>query len=365
MKIPSTWGSDPAAGSFRLGVGRVAGGLAGWLLLFAAPAVQSASCVAFTREHVDFLSVHLQPGGEGLELLARDDDGGAVYRSDECVMVCPESMRFSLPAGTPLGDEGEPLWILPQNPYEEVPYIGVSTEALPSGSFDGPLTIRLLHVDGPGQVLVWQSTGFGSIEVRMDTRDGFGEQDRIMPQVGAHEHYNWGFTTNGLYRAYFQASGRRAGQTTNIFSEITPFTFHVLPLRPFESWTATRWPCACDTNVVAAGADPDRDEAPNAVEYGSGTDPTTFTPPPWLTVEFEARQGFTHALLSYQRAKDAPDASMHVRAAENIAAPQWRTVAQVVKVLDQGTTERVTLRDEVPVGSAGARFYRLHATIDR
>ncbi len=53
----------------------------------------------------------------------------------------------------------------------------------------------------------------------------------------------------------------------------TPFTFHILPLRPFEAWTATNWPCECATNIIATGADPNADGTAILLEYAFGTDP--------------------------------------------------------------------------------------------
>lgn len=334
-----------------------------FLVLASAPRLP-AQCYTFTQEHVDLLSVQWNVSSQQLRLMASDDDhGGTLYASNQCVVVCPESMRFTLPAGTPLGNEGDPLWILPQNPYAGVPYVGVSAEALAPGTFEDPLVIQLTRLEGPGQFLVWQTTGFGGFEVKMDTRDGIDSRDRITPAVGAHEHYNWGFTTNGVYRAYFQASGRRPGQSTNLVSAETPFTFHVLPLRPFEIWTATNWPCECDLTIVAPGADPDLDTGVNAVEYALGTDPREATANAWPTASLVTTHGQVYGALTYTRAKAATDCRYDVVATSDLFAPEWTLLTIVHQVVDLGPQERVTLRDDRPLPTHAQRFYRLEVRV--
>jgi surface-anchored protein len=319
-----------------------------------------ATCFHFTQEHVDLLSIQWNAASNTLSLVASDDDhGGRLYASNECVVVCPESMKFTLPGGTPLGDEGDVLWILPQNPYAGVPYVGVSAEDVPGGVFNDPLTVRLTRLEGPGHFVVWQTVGFGQFNVKLDTRDSIGANDTLTIPVGGHAHYNWGFTTSGVYRAYFQALGGRMGQSTNTVSPETPFTFHVLPLRPFELWTATNWPCECATNIIAAVADPDGDQAVNALEYGTGTDPKQFTTNPWSEFSFVTANGQTYGALTFNRAKAATDATCEVVATGSLTAPGWQGLTNLHGVVDQGATERLTMRDNAPIGSATNRFYQL------
>ncbi len=323
-----------------------------------------AQCHTFTQEHVDLLSVHWDASSQQLRLMASDDDhGGTLYASNQCVVLCPESMRFILPAGTPLGQQGDPLWILPQNPYPAAPYVGVSAEALAAGSFIDPMTIQLTRVDGPGHFLVWQSVGFGQFHIKMDTRDGIDPSDTLTPFVGGHEHYNWGFTTSGVYRAYFQASGRRPGQATNSVSQETPFTFHVLPLRPFEIWTATNWPCECDPTVIAPNADPDRDTGVNILEYALGTEPKVPTSNAWPIASLVTTNDQVYGALTYTRAKSATDCLYDVVAASDVLTPQWAPLSIVHGVEDLGPQERVTLRDDGPLPTHPQRFYRLNVSL--
>ena len=329
----------------------------------ATPRLQ-AQCFAFTQEHVDLLAFVWNSQNNTLRLMASDDThGGTLYASNQCVVIAPESTKFTLPAGTPFGNAGDPLWILPQNPYPGVPYVGVSAERLPAGSFNDPLSIQLTRVEGPGHFLVWQSTSFGSFDVKMDSRDGIGPNDRLTPFAGGHEHHNWGFTTNGVYRVYFQASGVRSGQVTNTVSDETPFTFHVLPLRPFETWTATNWPCECATNVIAAGANPDADAGVNAIEYALGTDPKVVTTVGWPSVSLVTTNGQTYCALSYTRVKAATDCEYEVVAASDLLSPDRQPLTVIHSVADRGADRLVTVRDEFPVPSKAQRYYRLQVRI--
>ena len=268
-------------------------------------------------------------------------------------------MRFTLPAGTPLGNEGDPLWILPQNPYDGAPYVGVSAETIRAGAFNDPMTIQLTRLEGPGHFLVWQSVGFGQFDLKMDTRDGIGPNDKLTPFIGGHEHHNWGFTTTGVYRAYFQVSGRQPGQSTNLLSAETPFTFHVLPLKPFETWQSTNWPCECRSNLIAAAANPDSDPGVNAVEYALGLNPKTATTNGWPTVGFVTTNGQTYGALTYTRVKAAIDVVYEIVASDNLSFVNGQVLSTVHDVVERGDLDRVTVRDDGPFNGSSNRFYQL------
>ena len=336
-------------------------------LLSLAAAGRGATCYYFTQEHVDLLSLQWNAASNTLSLMAADDDhGGALYASNQCVVVCPESMKFTLPPGTPLGNEGDPLWILPQSPYAGVPYVGVSAEDILPGTFNDPMTIRLMRVEGPGHFIVWQTAGLGQFDVRMDTRDGINSNDYLNVTVGGHAHYNWGFTTSGVYRAYFQAGGNRPAQSTNDLSPKTPFTFHVLPLRPFEVWTATNWPCECATNIIAPGADPDGDASVNLLEYASGSDPHLAPRTNLPAVSFVVQDGTNYGALSYTWATNAADVALDPVASYSLGgSAYWVPITNVHSSVCNGpATRRITVRDNVPVSAAATRFYQLRVRLE-
>jgi surface-anchored protein len=330
------------------------------LVLSTAPRI-SAQCFHFTQEHVDLLGVIWNGASQELSLMASDDTHGQLYASNQCVVVCPESMKFTLPGGTPLGDEGATLWILPQNPYAGVPYVGASAEEVPAGVFNGPFTLQLTRLEGPGHFILWQAGAFGNFDIQMDTRDGIDTNDHLSLPVGGHAHYNWGFTTSGVYRAYFQASGVRVGQSTTTLSPSTPFTFQVLPLRPFENWIATNWPCVCATNIIAAGADPDVDGMANVLEYAFGNDPkeALHTNAPMLS--FVNQGGTNYGALTYTWNTNATDLIMRPVASSTLGSTStWETLTNAaVSASNSPGTRRVTIRDHIPVNANPVRLYQL------
>jgi surface-anchored protein len=324
----------------------------------------SSPCFRFTQEHVDLLSFVWNAESNSLALMASDDThGGTLYTSNQCVVIAPESTRFALPAGTPFGKEGDPLWILPQNPYPGVPYVGVSAERLPAGSFNDPLTIQLKRVEGPGQFIVWQATSFGSFDIKMDTRDGIGPNDKLTPFVGGHEHYNWGFTASVVYRVYFQALGIRPGQITNTLSPETFFTFYVLPLKPFEVWQTNNFAGQLDPANIGPDADPDHDGIVNAMEYALNLNPNFKDRNGLPFGSIISTNGHNYSAITYTRTKAATDCLYSVVAASSITATNWEVLNIVHRVENLGVVDRITVCDIVPVNSQIQRFYRLQVRL--
>lgn len=319
-----------------------------------------ATCVHFSREHVDLLSVRWNAADRTLGLMAyAREQGGALYASNQCAVLCPESMQFELPAGTPLGSPGDPLWILPQNPYLGVPYVGASAEGVPEGLFAEPFAITLHEVEGPGHFILWQVDGRGAFTLWMDTRDGIDRTDRILLPAGAHAHFNWGFTTNGTYRLYFRVEGWPVGTGEIVASPVTPFTIHVLPLRPFERWITNHWPCACERELVHPNADPDKDGIPNLLEYGLGLDPNVPLRVRLPECVWTMLGGTRHGALRYWRSSRASDLQWWVEVSPQAQMPDGARLPGPEEVIPRGDLEEVLVPDVVPVDATSARFYRL------
>jgi surface-anchored protein len=268
-------------------------------------------------------------------------------------------MQFTLPDGTPFGNAGDSLYILPQNAYAGTPYVGISAEKLPSGIFNDTLKIQLVRVEGPGQFMLWQSTTFGSFDVRMDTRNGIDSSDTLTPMVGAHEHYNWGFTTNGLYRLYFQASATLAGSTTPITTPITPFTFQIWPLNGFEQWQVTNWPCECATNIIAAGADPDGDRVPNLFEYARGSNPNVLESTPFYSLEITRVNGMPCGSIVYSISKLSTGVSLDVGATSSLESTNWDWLTNRIVNLETETNAQIRVIDKISTTNTAQRFYKM------
>lgn len=330
-----------------------------------------ASPVVFTHQHID-LRIAYSPAAEpALQLVISDDE--SLPRTDHdltnAVLVIAESARLSLPVDLPpLGNAGDPLWVIPASQNPELPYLGVSAEGNPTGVFDGPLQLLLRQVEGPGQFFLWQAE-LGGLQFLMNTRDGVDETDVYFQPVNGHSHLDWGFTTSGVYRLTFQASGRRLGETTNLLSAPATLTLHLLPLppaSPFQRWQAEHWPDAIDPAVIGPDADPDRDGWVNLWEYALGLDPTTSDPPsdPVPRLDLAAEILPPRAILSVLRSATATDLTWTVHGADAPQGP-WQRLGEAT---DAGPVSdglvAVTFQDSRPVSSRAAAFYQFELRLN-
>lgn len=210
-----------------------------WILGFAlglsqfGAAAAAGDPVPLTREHVDLRILYAPGTTNELYLVARDEDGATNYASTNVVLVVRRAGETVIPPGFEVfGEPGSPFWILPASQDPEVLYLGVSAEGLPRNVLAEPLSIRLVRVQAPGWFFVWQFDPDGSLDMKMDSRNGIGPADVIQPIVGSHGHFNWGFSSNGFCDVTFRVEGRLLGATTNLTAADTTFRFAVEPLPP-------------------------------------------------------------------------------------------------------------------------------------
>ena len=339
------------------------------MLLCFVPLLRAQSNVTFlTREHTDFKILYAPGTTQQLTLVARDEDHGLNLASNAVILVARSNAVLTLPAGTPFGDAGQPFWILPQSQNVNLLYLGVSAEGIPAGVFNGPLSVQLKSLDGPGYFMVWQATGPGQYNIRVNTRDGISAADAFTPLIGSHEHFNWGFSSTGIYCATFQVVGQRFGEATNLTSPLTTFVFQVLPLplaTNFPTWQKHFWPPGFNSAISGSNASPDGDVFNNFHEYAFNLSPTnasSFTNAPLFSFVTTNSQKF--GALSFTRYKPALD--LHYAVEVSSALPgNWTPLTNTFALapLSNGVTERVTMRDTVPATNGGPRFYRLKTTL--
>jgi surface-anchored protein len=322
-----------------------------------------------THEHTDGLCLLYNPAGTNLlSLIAWQRDLGLDLPTNQVIFVANTQAMLTLPPGTPFGDAGQPFWILPQSQNPNLLYLGVNAERIPLGVFNGSLTIQLKRLVGPGYFMVWQATGPGQYNIRIDTRDGIDAHDAFAPITGSHEHFNWGFSSTGVYCATFQATGQRIGESANIVSPESTYVFHVLPLPPatnFLTWQKSYWPPGFNPPTTLTNGNPDGDALANLLEYAFQTNPTNSDNnavlPYFSSVTADGQE---YGALTFTQYLPALDLEYRVEATSALPGG-WLPLTTVFSTVPDtnGLTERVIVRDSISTTTATQRFYRLRVTL--
>jgi surface-anchored protein len=322
-----------------------------------------------TREHTDGLCVLYEPGASNaLSLVAWERDAELDLPTNQVIFVAKSESKVILPGGTPFGDAGQPLWILPQSQNTNLLYLGVNSERVPSGVFAGSLEIRLTQLTGPGYFMAWQATGSGQFIIRINTRDGIDKHDFFQPLLGSHEHFNWGFSSTGVYSATFQVSGQRIGESTNISSLEHTFVFHVLPLSPptnYLTWARSHWPPGFNSPTTLINGNVDGDLFDNLHEYAFNLSPTNANDVTNATLfSFVSTNEEPYGALTFTRYKPAADLTYEPAGSGELGSGVWTPLTNVTVVIDNGVTETVTVRDNQPTSAASQRFYRMQLKLN-
>lgn len=107
-----------------------------------------------------------------------------------------------------IGSPGDVYYSIPQTQNPEVLWAGWCTEAFQSTGIKGDFKLSLDKVEGPGSLLVFGWSPFGEPLMRFDSRDGLPDAYKVPART--HEHANWVFTKEGVYRMTFTFEARLA-----------------------------------------------------------------------------------------------------------------------------------------------------------
>ena len=331
--------------------------LLAWLLCCAAVDRAVADPVTvLTTEHTDLLIVHEPDQTPALRIKAR---AFSDLEATNVLLTVAESAKLLIPANPNfafLGNAGDPVWVLPASQNASLLYLGFSSDAA-SPPLSQTATARVVHVSAPGKFFVWQTSG-GSPNVFINAAPGeSGPTNRVAVGNPSHGHYNFGFSTSGVYRVTFRPEADLATGGLITGTNET-FVFHVAPLNAFETWQTNHWSPTAPEETVEAGADPDADGVENLAEFALGLDPKAAEPallPQAVVVEIGGQR---YGAVRYRRAKAAVGwARIVVETRATADAANGTELSEIVSTENLGEVELVTVRDNQPMTSE--RFYKV------
>lgn len=209
--------------------------LAGWLAM----ASVSRADLVYVGGHAD-LGVGFELGNLHLHIHAEEDltlfGGGSVPAGEidpaDLIIGVP-GPSIARPAG-PAWDflaaaTGDQVWFLPQGTDPNKPFLGIGTEELlPADGWTTPVTWQfnsITTVSGnASQFALWQNDTFGVQQVFASSllpTNGSQSPNRTgnswLQNTFAHDHFNYGFTGEGIYDVSFSVSATNAtlGQSFN------------------------------------------------------------------------------------------------------------------------------------------------------
>lgn len=133
------------------------------------------------------------------------------------VIRVPDAAEFGLLPGDegPLGFtgfvQGNRLWLLPELSTPGIPFLGLNASDLPSNEWSPQTTWTVTDISAPvgGYFSLWQWSAFPPANTPLlSTFDPSVGLTYEKPTL-AHQHYNWGFTAEGVYDVELVVSATR------------------------------------------------------------------------------------------------------------------------------------------------------------
>ena len=222
-------------------------------LLLLGFALNSYAVVTLSTGHVDGFEIHYDPTAtapeERLGLHIHDErtnihgESTSIHYEPAEVILQVNEAAYGLQgevfaSASRLGWTGESGWVLPSIQSETVDEFGDPAMLfLGVASDDGGVVwagnqfkISLISVgaNNPGDFAMYRFSGSGSFSNPINTKNGVSSSDVLtVTSLDGHDHWNWAFSSAGLYELDFQASG-----TLNdvlYVSDIETYTFNVIP----------------------------------------------------------------------------------------------------------------------------------------
>lgn len=142
----------------------------------------------------------------------RSLDDVVLQVNDHAIQQVPEGEAYAFLGQQP----GTDVWIVPQVQKPDVIWVGWNTqEPNVLDTLNRGVTLRVLGVEGPGDLTVYLQTGnFGDVLVLYSTLQPFPQESWI--EVNTHTHANWVFSRPGSYLVEVQFEGQLiSGETVS------------------------------------------------------------------------------------------------------------------------------------------------------
>lgn len=154
------------------------------------------------------------------------------------------------------------VWQIPLTQQSGVPWIGWNTQhPTIAGHAQGPVTLTLDGLEGPGDLAVYSVNSWGALgERHFGTLDGFPRSTSIeVGSSGVHVHGIWAFTEPGAYHATMTFAGTIDGSRQSGTAVLTFFIGEGDPRSAARAATVTTYAgrtasgAECDPNLAATG----------------------------------------------------------------------------------------------------------------
>ncbi len=135
-----------------------------------------------------------------------------------------------------------------------------------------------------------------------------------------------------------------------------------MPL-PQGVWLSSKFTASELSNAAISGntADPDKDGINNLLEYAYGMEPKISSTVGVPVSEIQNVGGADYLTITYRRNRAATDVIYGVQVSSDLQT--WTTHVTELSVTDNGDgTDKVVVRDNIPVSSATNRFIRVQVT---
>ena len=216
-------------------------------LLLLGFALNSYAVVTLSTGHVDGFEIHYDPTATAPEerfgLHIHDESTNTHYEPAEVILQVNQAAFDSqgdvFTNALRLGWASGNGWVLPATQSESVDvngdpamlFLGVASDGGGVNWAGNQFKVSLISAaaTNPGDFAMYRFSLGEVFSNPINTKNGVSSSDfvAVSSNVGGHDHWNWAFSSAGLYELAFQASGML--NDVLYVSDIETYTFNVIP----------------------------------------------------------------------------------------------------------------------------------------